>query len=49
MTRILLIELSAYRAFAWAEEVLSDADLEMVRALRLPPASGTNCRASIAC
>jgi hypothetical protein len=27
MTRILLIELSAYRAFAWAEEVLSDADL----------------------
>jgi hypothetical protein len=27
MTRILLIELSAYRAFAWAEEVLSDGDL----------------------
>jgi hypothetical protein len=27
MTRILLIELSAYQAFAWAEEVLSDTDL----------------------
>ncbi|HXQ19657.1 MAG TPA: hypothetical protein VN781_08540 [Acidimicrobiales bacterium] len=27
MTRILLIELSAYRAFAWAEEVLSDTEL----------------------
>jgi hypothetical protein len=27
MTRILLIELSAYRAFAWAEEVLSDTTL----------------------
>jgi len=27
MTRILLIEFSAYRAFAWAEEVLSDVEL----------------------
>jgi len=27
MTRLLLIEISAYHAFAWAEEVLSDHDL----------------------
>ena len=28
MTRILLIELSAYQAFAWAEEVLSGATID---------------------